>query len=37
LTRTALPAARQQALIDAVLGLDELPAAKRLTELLRVD
>ena len=37
LTRMVLPAARQQALIDAVLGLDELPAARRLTELLRVD
>jgi 2-methylcitrate dehydratase PrpD len=37
LTRTVLQPDRQQALIDAVLGLDELPAAKRLTELLRVD
>jgi 2-methylcitrate dehydratase PrpD len=36
LTRTVLPAARQQALIDAVLGLDELPKAKRMIELLRV-
>jgi 2-methylcitrate dehydratase PrpD len=36
LTRAVLPAARQQALIDAVLGLDELPEAKRMIELLRV-
>jgi aconitate decarboxylase len=36
LTRAALPPARQQALVDAVLGMDELRDAKQLTELLRV-
>src|SRR4051794_2650222 len=36
LTRAVLRPDRQQALIDTVLGLDELPDAKRLTELLRV-
>ncbi|HEY2137682.1 MAG TPA: hypothetical protein VGH49_17485, partial [Xanthobacteraceae bacterium] len=36
LTRAVLPPARQQALIDAVLGLDELSHARRMTELLRV-
>jgi len=36
LTRGVLPAARQQALIDAVLGLEKLADARKLTELLRV-
>ena len=35
LTRTVLRPDRQQVLIDAVLGLDELPKARTLTELLR--
>jgi aconitate decarboxylase len=35
LTKAVLPAAQQQALIDAVLGLDELKNAKQLIELLR--
>jgi 2-methylcitrate dehydratase PrpD len=35
LTRTKLPAARQQALVDAVLGLDQLANARQLVELLR--
>jgi 2-methylcitrate dehydratase PrpD len=34
LTRAKLPAARQQALVDAVLGLDELKNAKELIGLL---
>jgi aconitate decarboxylase len=34
LTRTKLPPARQQALVEAVLGLDELKNAKQLIELL---
>src|SRR5712672_1896204 len=37
LTRAKLPAARQQAIIDAVLGLEKLADAKQFTELLRVD
>src|ERR1700704_5933663 len=37
LTRTVLRPDRQQVLIDAVLGLDELPKARTLTELLRVE
>jgi len=36
LTRATLPPARQQALIDAVLGMDRLENAKQLIELLRV-
>jgi aconitate decarboxylase len=36
LTRAALAPARQQALVDAVLGLDELKNAKQMIELLRV-
>jgi hypothetical protein len=35
LTREVLPAAQQQALVDAVLGLEILPDARKLTELLR--
>ncbi len=37
LTRTVLRPDRQQALIDAVLGLDQLAKARTLTDLLRVD
>ncbi len=37
LTRAALPLARQQALIDTVLGLEKLPDARQLIELLRRD
>jgi 2-methylcitrate dehydratase PrpD len=36
LTRAVLPAARQQALIDAVLGLEKLTDARQFTELLRI-
>src|SRR5262249_27964608 len=36
LTRVVLPPAQQQALIDAVLGLEKLTDARQLTELLRV-
>jgi 2-methylcitrate dehydratase PrpD len=36
LTRAVLAPARQQALVDAVLGLDELENAKQMIELLRV-
>ena len=36
LTRAVLPPAQQQALIDAVLGLEKLTDARQLTELLRV-
>ncbi len=36
LTRAALPPARQQALIEAVLGLEKLADARQLTELLRL-
>src|SRR5712671_3513407 len=36
LTRAVLPAARQQALIDAMLGLEKLTDARQFTELLRI-
>ncbi len=36
LTRAVLPAARQQAIIDAVLGLEKLADAKQFAELLRI-
>ena len=36
LTRGVLAGDRQDALIDAVLGLDELPDSRLLTDLLRV-
>lgn len=36
LTRAVLPAAQQQALVDAVLGMEKLAAARKLTDLLRV-
>jgi 2-methylcitrate dehydratase PrpD len=36
LTRAVLPAAQQQALVDAVLGMEKLEKARTLTDLLRV-
>ncbi|HUI97294.1 MAG TPA: MmgE/PrpD family protein [Xanthobacteraceae bacterium] len=36
LTRAVLPPAQQQALIDAVLGMEKLTDARQLTELLRI-
>jgi aconitate decarboxylase len=37
LTKAAMPAKQQDALIDAVLGLDKLPDSRRLIERLRVE
>ncbi|HEU5274713.1 MAG TPA: MmgE/PrpD family protein [Xanthobacteraceae bacterium] len=36
LTRAVLPAGQQQALVDAVLGMEKLAAARKLTDLLRI-
>jgi 2-methylcitrate dehydratase PrpD len=35
LSRAALPVAQQNALVDAVLGADDLPDARRIVELMR--